>query len=737
MKCFIPGCITNDDIVSCTSVFFVSFPKTRSVQQQWYTVLEVTDREEREGFKAGRLKICSTHFPEDCFTTHPQYGYRFLQHSAIPSVFPAEQQSTVAQDEEQDELDGSQSDEQEQRSDEEKEELQLVAQTEDEAEIAIASEEPAEEFGVQYVNGQYIILKLVNQPSDQQNAPSLEEIPNDHTGEEEAKKEEATLLDECTEGNADIIEEPPPDQETVQEVYMEDGLAEEGEYKQVEECLEDEKSDQVVRIECTMVENSPEDTTDGEPQHITNEQEEKVIILEQEEPADGTNGSNETFEVVSNTYGAIEALDEMSVDGDQVKVSQNRYKNRAFTEFCQYCSKGFYFKSALQRHEVVHTGAKPFVCDICNRSFSQKTNLTCHMVIHSGKPRIKPHVCGQCDASFDRLSGLLMHQRIHQRRSPYECPICSTIETCSTTFYDHLKKLHKDQITIQECLDLMAHQGSALVYDEPHSPTRPDEMKLADGSFQCTGCEKVYKTMRRLNKHMRTMHPKIFSCVHCFQRFPYKSLLQKHMTVHTKEQAHPCSHCDAKYTQKSNLVSHMIRYHPDMLQPEMLKRRTTVTCPKCKMMSVRANFLQRHRCVVQSARKRKRSSTASASDQKYAERADGKMGTKGKELRQERFHTPIFECGTCRKTWRSSVALRNHRCPGRAALDERKAEETTESEQDIPSPSECHPKDQYDDEQFMEDEFAEIGVMVVDGYSLDGTEPTTVVLFTEESGSSH
>ncbi|XP_035786402.1 zinc finger protein 135-like [Anopheles albimanus] len=734
MKCFVPGCITNDDIVSCTSVFFVNFPKTRSVQQQWYNVLEVTDREEREGFKAGRYKICSTHFPEDCFTTHPQYGYRFLQHSAIPSVFPAEEQIATAQDEEQSELDGSQCDEQEQLDDRENEEtLEMIAKTEDETETAV-DDEAAEEFGIQYVNGQYLILKLVNQPSDQQNGTSLEEIPNDHGAEEE---QEGPLPDEYAEGNADIFERPRPNEETVLEVYGEDGLVDEGqEDRQVEECVEDETSNQLVSIECTTVQNSLGDTTIGELQNPADEQEENVLILEQEEHTGGTDRSNATIEVDSNAYGTIEALDEMSVHGDQVKVSRNRYKNRPFTEFCQYCNKGFHFKSARQRHELIHTGAKPYVCDICNRRFSQKVNLRSHMMIHSGKKRIKPHVCGQCDASFDRLSSLLIHQRIHQRRSPYECSICSMVMTSSTSFYDHLKKVHKDQITLQECLDLMAHQGNALVYDEPETPKRPDDMLRPDGSYQCTGCEKVYKTKRRLNKHMRTMHPKIFTCVHCFQRFPYKSLLQKHMTVHTKEHAHPCQYCDSKYTQKSNLVSHMIRHHPEMVEPEMIKRRTTITCPKCQLTSVRADFLQRHRCVTQFARKRKRTSTEpAASGKKYAEQTQEKMGAKNAP-RQGRFHTPSFQCGTCRKTWRSSVALRNHRCQGGAALVERTAEEACESEQDIPSASDDI-KDQYDDEQFMEDELDEIGVMVVDEYSLDSTEATHVVLFDEESGSNH
>ncbi|XP_043914131.1 sal-like protein 2 [Protopterus annectens] len=49
---------------------------------------------------------------------------------------------------------------------------------------------------------------------------------------------------------------------------------------------------------------------------------------------------------------------------------------------CHACKKSFSSSSALQIHERIHTGEKPFGCSICGRAFTTRGNLKVHMSTH-------------------------------------------------------------------------------------------------------------------------------------------------------------------------------------------------------------------------------------------------------------------------------------------------------------------------------------------------------------------
>ena len=56
--------------------------------------------------------------------------------------------------------------------------------------------------------------------------------------------------------------------------------------------------------------------------------------------------------------------------------------------FCNVCVKKYSSKNSLKKHQLIHTGDKPFTCDICDNRFSRKDCLKVHKLSHSCKTNV-------------------------------------------------------------------------------------------------------------------------------------------------------------------------------------------------------------------------------------------------------------------------------------------------------------------------------------------------------------
>lgn len=62
---------------------------------------------------------------------------------------------------------------------------------------------------------------------------------------------------------------------------------------------------------------------------------------------------------------------------------------------CDFCHKGFYYKSMLSAHEKSHTGGTRETCEVCGAEYSTRQNLKNHMIKYHGAESFVPRKRGR------------------------------------------------------------------------------------------------------------------------------------------------------------------------------------------------------------------------------------------------------------------------------------------------------------------------------------------------------
>ncbi|XP_063412835.1 zinc finger protein 62 homolog [Mytilus trossulus] len=222
---------------------------------------------------------------------------------------------------------------------------------------------------------------------------------------------------------------------------------------------------------------------------------------------------------------------------------------------CDICSKVFKDRRGLDRHEVVHSGVKPYQCAICERSYTQKGHLQQHQRMHTD--REDPWECEYCFKISQRSDKYNTHKNFHFRSKnmPYLCNACGGQFKEKPDLVKHIRK----------------HRNTELYYVQVVK-----ESKLSGENKQCSKSPLKKPKLKNLNesgsetKSNKAVEGKLgkflYVCQLCKKEFIDWTTIQQHVSRHTGEQVlFTCETCSKQFETMNDYTEHQSEHAPDYL----------------------------------------------------------------------------------------------------------------------------------------------------------------------------
>ena len=191
--------------------------------------------------------------------------------------------------------------------------------------------------------------------------------------------------------------------------------------------------------------------------------------------------------------------------------------------------------------------------------------------------------CDKCEKKFKMLSHLKRHEVAVHYRKKEECQYCGFQSSRKDNLMAHIRLKHESVTGRQfmcEVCNTSFHKRSDLVRHSKHLQTN------------CSICLQVFCTLKQLQQHSRSSHPK-FVCDKCGKGFQDQANLDKHQSSSTL--SYKCEVCDKEHCTSLELTKHKKTHKMNSFQcnycnkifaskfchKRHIERRSDLKCAEC------------------------------------------------------------------------------------------------------------------------------------------------------------